>query len=49
MEAKAFGAYNKRTMLRELKLNFIDYFVIIMAAASLVAFLCIMYIKGAVL
>ncbi len=48
MEARAFRAYPKRTMLRELKFKLIDYCIISFVLIFVIAFLCYMYIKGGV-
>lgn len=46
MEARAFRAYDKRTMLRALKFNFRDYAIISTVITIFALFLGIMYIKG---
>jgi energy-coupling factor transport system permease protein len=49
IETRAFRAYKEKTMLRELKLKFIDYFVIIVMLIFVIIFLYFMINKGAIL
>lgn len=49
MEARAFRAYNKRTMLRDIKIIFRDYVIITSVIIFTIAFLSFMYIKGGII
>lgn len=49
MVARGFSAYPERTMLRNLKLTFSDYFVIIFTLSCTAVFLTFMYTKGGII
>lgn len=49
MIARGFSAYPERTMLRNLKLTFLDYFVIIFTLSCTAVFLTFMYTKGGII
>ncbi len=49
IEARGFRAYGKRSALRTLKLNVLDYFVIICALICTIGFAVIMFWKGALI
>ena len=49
MEARAFRAYSKRTMLNNLRLNFVDYVFIIIIIGILTAFITMSFTTGGIL